>query len=265
MSNKQQAQEAKANGNKEFSSGNNAEAVRWYSKAIELDPSDHLLYSNRAAAYLALQQYQKVVDDCDSLLKIKNDWSKGYYRKGSALLFLKRYDEAISTLSAGLKHDPANDEMKKLLNEANNEKKKQPAAKPSSTKSTGLDAKAEGNNLFKESRYEKAIESYTVALETVTDANERSIIYSNRALCYHQLRCPDEVVRDCNESLALVPTNVKSLLRRGFAYEALDKHKKALEDFQQALQLDPTSTPASEAVSRISKALQQFEQYSGKK
>jgi len=254
---KEKAQEAKAKGNKEFSAGENLNAVKWYTEAIKSDPSDHVLYSNRAAAYLALEQYQKVVDDCDALLKIKKDWGKGYFRKGSALLALKRYDDAISTLSSGLKYDPDNAEMKTKLSEANNEKKKPPK------KTIGADAKAEGNLYFKESHYELAIESYTRALETVTDINERSIIYSNRALCYQQLRSPDDVIRDCNESLALVPTNVKSLMRRGYAYEAVDKHKKALDDYLKVLELDPSSSVAAEAASRVRKTVQQYDKYSG--
>jgi len=227
MANKQAAQECKTKGNKEFEKGNNAEAVKWYTKAIEWDPSDHVLYSNRAAAYLAINQFEKTIQDCDESIRIKSDWSKGYYRKGCALLSLKRYDEAISTFNSGLKYDPNNEEMKKRLGEATSEKKKHPP-KPSSSKATGLDAKQEGNTHFKESRYEKAIESYSCALETITDANERSLIFSNRAACYTQLRSYEEVVRDCNESISLVPTNVKALIRRGIAYEALERFKKAL-------------------------------------
>jgi tetratricopeptide (TPR) repeat protein len=270
---KQQAQEAKAKGNKAFEQGKHEEAVKWYSQAISADPSDHVLYSNRAAAYLGLNQFDKAFDDSHRSIQLKDDWAKGYYRKGCALIGLKRWEEAIQVLQKGLQLDSKNADMKKKLEDATREHKKNPT-KPKAVEgpvadgadSGPLDAKAEGNKHFKESRYEKAIECYTRALQVVTDPKERSIIHSNRAACYNQLRLYDEVVNDCNQSISLEPNNVKSLLRRGYALEALDKHKRALEDFKRVLELDPTAQTASDAIARISKALAQFEKYSnGKK
>ena len=49
---KQQAQEYKEKGNKSFASEKYSESITWYTKAIQSDPSDHVLYSNRSAAYL---------------------------------------------------------------------------------------------------------------------------------------------------------------------------------------------------------------------
>jgi len=49
---KQQAQEYKEKGNKSFAADKFAESITWYTKAIQSDPTDHVLYSNRSAAYL---------------------------------------------------------------------------------------------------------------------------------------------------------------------------------------------------------------------
>jgi len=54
-------------------------------------------------------------------------------------------------------------------------------------------------------------------------------LHSNRAHCWVQLYEPTNVVSECTECLALDPKNTKALLRRGFAYESLDKMRFALD------------------------------------
>lgn len=247
--NKQIAQEHKEKGNKLFAAGQYSESLTWYIKAIQADPTDHVLHSNRSAAHHGNKEYDKAVEAADQCIKINAKWPKGYYRKAVALMSLNRYDDAIATLKKGLSYDASNADLQNKLKEAQNKSKPQ-----------GLDAKAEGNAHFKESRYEKAIEAYTRALETIAEDSEKSIIFSNRAACYYQLRSYEEVVRDSTESLKLVPTNAKSLLRRGLAYESLEKQKLALEDLQQVLALEPNTAVAAQAINRIKAALARFEQ-----
>ncbi|CBI14843.3 unnamed protein product, partial [Vitis vinifera] len=57
------AEEAKAKGNAAFSSGDFSAAVRHFSDAIALAPTNHVLYSNRSAAYASLQQYSEALAD----------------------------------------------------------------------------------------------------------------------------------------------------------------------------------------------------------
>ncbi|KAI9918788.1 hypothetical protein PsorP6_011333 [Peronosclerospora sorghi] len=98
----------KAKGNAALSSGNAQEAVDCYTKAIALDASDHVFYSNRSAAYLSLDDATHALEDADRCIQTKPDWAKGYSRKGAALHALKRYDEAKDAYNEGLKLDAAN-------------------------------------------------------------------------------------------------------------------------------------------------------------
>lgn len=56
-----------------------------FSQAIELDPSNHVLYSNRSGAYASLKSYEKALEDANKTTEIKPDWAKGWGRKGTAL------------------------------------------------------------------------------------------------------------------------------------------------------------------------------------
>ncbi|CAI5700748.1 unnamed protein product [Peronospora effusa] len=102
------AAEWKAKGNTALSSGNAQEAVDCYTKAIALDPNDHVFYSNRSAAFLSLDDASHALEDAELCIKTKPDWPKAYSRKGAALHSLKRYDEATAAYNDGLKLDASN-------------------------------------------------------------------------------------------------------------------------------------------------------------
>ena len=55
-----------------------------FSQAIELDPTNHVLYSNRSGAYASLKDYQAALEDANKTTEIKPDWAKGWGRKGAA-------------------------------------------------------------------------------------------------------------------------------------------------------------------------------------
>ncbi|KAG5523360.1 hypothetical protein RHGRI_035246 [Rhododendron griersonianum] len=82
------ANEAKVKGNAAFSAGNYADAIRHYTEAIYLSPDDHVLYSNRSAAYASR---------------------------------LQNYSDAVSAYKKGLELDPANQVLQSSLREARNE------------------------------------------------------------------------------------------------------------------------------------------------
>ncbi|KAJ2597201.1 Hsp90 cochaperone [Coemansia sp. RSA 1721] len=109
------ANELKAQGNAAFAAGNHDEAIKLFTQAIELDPTNHVLYSNRSASLASLKKYDEALNDAEKTVEIKPDWPKGYSRKGAALFGLHRLEEAKETYQAGLKYDPENALLKKSL------------------------------------------------------------------------------------------------------------------------------------------------------
>ncbi|KAB2001796.1 hypothetical protein ES319_D11G019700v1 [Gossypium barbadense] len=112
------ADEAKAKGNAAFSSGDFNAAIKHFTDAINLSPTNHVLYSNRSAAYASLHQYEAALSDAKRTVELKPDWSKGYSRLGAAHLGLHQYQDAVSAYKKGLEIDPNNEALKSGLADA---------------------------------------------------------------------------------------------------------------------------------------------------
>ena len=86
-----------------------------FTEAIELDPSNHVLYSNRSGAHASLKNYQEALDDANKTTEIKPDWAKGWGRKGSALHGLSNLGEAKEAFEKALELEPTNAQAKSGL------------------------------------------------------------------------------------------------------------------------------------------------------
>ncbi len=91
------------------------EAIEWYDKALEIDPKNHVVFSNRSAAYLSKKDGVNALCDAEMCVDLNPTWGKGYVRKGAALHSLKRYKEAVEAYEKGLEEDSENVSLKKGL------------------------------------------------------------------------------------------------------------------------------------------------------
>lgn len=71
-----QAAKLKDQGNTHLHAGDLAKAVECYTEAISLDPSNHVFYSNRSAAYAKDKKYEQALADAKKCVELKPDWGK---------------------------------------------------------------------------------------------------------------------------------------------------------------------------------------------
>ncbi|KAH6650519.1 hypothetical protein F5144DRAFT_502561 [Chaetomium tenue] len=109
------ADELKALGNKAIAAKDFDDAIDKFTQAIALDGSNHILYSNRSAAYASKKDWDNALSDAEKTTELKADWPKGWGRKGTALYGKGDLLGAHDAYEEGLKIDPNNAGMKNDL------------------------------------------------------------------------------------------------------------------------------------------------------
>lgn len=78
-------------------------------------PENHVLYSNRSAAYASKKDWTNALKDAEKTTQIKPDWPRGWGRKGAALHGSGDLLSAFDAYEEGLKLDPNNAGLKSSL------------------------------------------------------------------------------------------------------------------------------------------------------
>ncbi|CAN6287246.1 unnamed protein product [Urochloa humidicola] len=125
VSDKDRKAQLKLQGGKAVEGKDYVSALKFYSEAIKLDPEDAVLYSNRSFCHVKLGEALEASRDANICIRLRPEWTKGYYRKGSALMSLEEYKQACDAFMAGIKLDPTNEDMEKAFWEAAEAMKKE--------------------------------------------------------------------------------------------------------------------------------------------
>jgi len=107
----------KEEGNAAFKASKWGLAIKCYTAGIRDDPKNHLLYSNRCAAWLKMNKDHKALEDAEQCIKLQPLWAKGYYRRGCALRELLRDEEALEALREAIELAPQDAEIRSKLAE----------------------------------------------------------------------------------------------------------------------------------------------------
>ena len=206
-----EADACKEQGNNLFHAKKYDEAVTSYGEAIQHTPSNAILYGNRAAAYLKLEQYDLAISDCNTALALDKSYTKAFLRRGHAYWKQQQFDQALTgkpsntlTLTHSfldfqvvLKSKPGDRATISMMEQVKRDQKAHASVETtpvhtlpvSQTKSQDLSYYAEkqkerktrgeaertkdmGNDLFKQGSFEQAIHKYTEALNLATETQE---------------------------------------------------------------------------------------------
>lgn len=101
-----------------------------------MTPENHVLYSNRSAAYASKRDYENALKDAEKTTELKPDWPKGWSRKGAALHGKRDLAGALEAYKKSSELDPNNAAVKKDI--ANIERALQTPEDPMGDPAAGL-------------------------------------------------------------------------------------------------------------------------------
>ena len=249
-----------------------------------------------------LKNFASALLDAEKSTEVDETWTKGYYRKAKCLRAMNdatnndeeggeerqkksRFEnvrEAIDVLRVGARYDPTNAQANAFLRTLELESL--------SLAKDCFEMKARAKEMFREGKFEEAVEMYGEALRDEEmrrserkeeffagesngsgsnksgggggggggggDGNTlRATLFLNRAECYRQIGKMRECEKDCEEALRLQPKNEKGLLRRALCREYFERFEEALEDFESAKRLSPSSLLANSGIERCKKMI----------
>ncbi|DAA75611.1 TPA_exp: Uncharacterized protein A8136_1685 [Trichophyton benhamiae CBS 112371] len=262
----------KAAGNKAFGSKDYNRAIELYGKAILCKP-DPVYYSNRAACYNALGEWEKVVEDTTAALAMDDEYIKAMNRRANAYDKLGKYSEALLDYTAscildGFASDTGKAAVERLLKQVAEEKgrailegkgKKLPSAtfvsnylqsfrpKPvpeeldesvELKEDSGLGQLRKGLLAVAKSTgdgYDEAARAFEKALELGELGKLEALALNMRATFTYLAGEAAAALTDLNKSIELDPSLVQSYIKRASLYLEMGNRESAQDDFDLAV------------------------------
>lgn len=111
----EKATQLKDAGNEQLKVGHFLQAIELYSEGLEYRPTNHILLSNRAMAYIKIENYGLALQDADKAIESDPTYAKGYYRRASANFALNHFKTARKDFRAVCKLKPKDRDARNKL------------------------------------------------------------------------------------------------------------------------------------------------------
>ncbi|XP_040202853.1 dnaJ homolog subfamily C member 3-like isoform X2 [Rana temporaria] len=218
------------------------EAISLLEKVIEFCPWDPSVRELRSECYLRIGELSKAIQDLKPTTKLRNDNRAAFLKLSRLYYTMGEHEESLSQVRECLKLDQ---DDKDCFSHYKQVKKL----------SRQLESAEE---LIRDHRYESAIEKFEAAIKTEPNVE----IYRKEAKerichCLSKSQHTEAAIKTCTESHQRDPHNPQVLKDRAEAYILNEEYEKAVEDFQQAKELDGENEEIKEGLERSQKLLKQ--------
>lgn len=182
------------------------EAIREFSRAIELQPSNVYAYFSRSLVYGKAGDYDRAIRDCSKAIELWPGFVEAFNSRGAAYGGKGDYERAIQDYNRAIELRPD------FVNAYNNR---------------SLAHRRKGE-------YDQAVQDCTKSISLM---GNQPLVYRDRGNAYFLQQKFDQAIRDFTTAIELDPDDAIAFRNRGSAYAVKGDYQKAAADFTRAIAL----------------------------
>lgn len=239
-------------GKEEFRKANYTKAINYFTKHIECNQDDSVVYILRGDAFKKLNKLNNAISDYDKAINLKQSEPNYYKKRGDVYYFQNKYKRAIQDWKKAIRlNRNYKNELDSWINKAQKTIKRRRyvfasiigifiilifiALNLKSKESIYNDYYHQGQTAFENSKYENAVSLFSECLESFqTDS-----VYNYIGSSYYKLGEFDSAIENYTEAIKINKDNQYALINRGLTYCELGEYKKALDDCNKVIEIDP--------------------------
>ena len=216
------------------------DALKAYSRAIELNPNNTAAFNNRGVAYHGKGKLDLAVKDYNIAIKLNPDDANAYSNRGNVYREMGEFNRAIDDTNTAIKLNPNCTEAYNNRGAAFGAKGQVDLAIKDCSKAIELNPNCtvaysnRGNAYCIKGKFDLAIGDYTKAIRLNPRLAES---YFNRGVAYCQKGKFDLAIGDYNKVTQMNPSFVRAYYCRAFVWLHLQEWKKAKEDLTIAINM----------------------------
>ncbi len=235
------------------------EAMLEYQRCLEINPENVDCLLKSAEMNIHLQQYGKAIDDINTALRLDDQLPLAYYMKGRIYKETGDSSLAVSSYQTAVEVDPsyyeAYIEAGLLYAQAGSDLALEYFNTAMDLKPQSVEAKYATAYFLQESykkdtaRVSQAKALYQEILEI--DPNNAAAAFNQGYIELEFRMNYRKALEHFSLAIELFPQYYQAFYNRGLCHESLDERNLALADYDQALSIEPTYTPAALGKGRI--------------
>ena len=232
-------------------------SVKWFEKALSLNPDDEKAHLKMAKLFLYIEEFPKAFVEINTVLKGNVYNAEAYFLKGMCYKSMKDTNKAISSFQTAVQTDPKFVDAHLQLALIYDNKKDAIALKYFENA-----YKVDTNNLeplYGQAMFWQKQQNFTEAKKVFRRMilRDRSYAksYYNTGWMLMQEDSTEKAIRQFDIAIQNKPDYADAYYNRGICKEILEKYQEALEDYNQAISFNSDYLPYKEAQQRVSKKI----------
>jgi serine/threonine-protein kinase len=257
------AQDLFTRGHRAYGEGDFQEAVECFSRAIKLRPEVSAAYRYRAYAWLELGERLRALNDLDQAIRLKPDELQLYADRAAELFAQKAFDQAVADCDLVLNQDPGRADVSALRGRCHAGRGDTESALRDFAQAIAGDPENAGRCYIWRARLNADCENFVAAeadcSRAVAAAPDQAEPLYMRAAIRQQTGDVDAAIQDFTEALELDPKHGMAHLGRAICRLALDDFEGAIGDCDKASSLMPNVVQCHELRGSALMRLGQFD------